>query len=181
MNAAPEPRLIRLTRTAHACGWSETCWSERHLASLGLATSFVEDALEHAAAPLTLRGLHWQRPPHAQARLLRAVAGRAMAVAIDLRRGAAGFRRHVAHVLDAKTASAFYVPEGFALGTLTLLPDTLLLTKLSAPSLPSARAGLRWNDPALGVLWPLAGATPVMEAADRALPRLAEIGEALAA
>lgn len=181
MSATAQPRLIRLTRETTECGWTETCWSERHLASLGLATTFVEDVLDHAAAAFTLRGMRWQRPPHAQARLLRVVAGRAMAVAVDLRGGAAALRRHVAHVLDARTASAFYVPEGHALGTLTLAPDTLLLTKLSAPSLPAEQAGLRWNDPALGILWPLAGATPAMTEADRALPRLAELGEALAA
>lgn len=177
MSAAPAPRLIRLTRTIHEQGWVETCWSEELHASLGLVAPFVEDVLTRAVAPFTLRGLHWQRPPHAQARLVRVLAGRAVMVAVGLRGGLAGLRNHVVHVLDEATASAFYVPEGFALGTLTTVPNTLLLIRASAPAVAAARAGLRWNDPALGILWPLAGTAPVMDEADRNLPRLAELGD----
>ena len=79
-----------------------------------------------------------------------------------------------AHIADLH---ALFVPEGFAVGTMTLLPKTLLLTRFSAPVVPAARSGLLWNDPALGITWPLMGAVPVMEAADRALPRLAEIDD----
>lgn len=177
MSDAPAPRLIRPTRTVDGLGWSETCWSEELHAALGLPGAFVEDVLVRANAAFTLRGLHWQRPPHARARLVRVLAGRAIVVAVDLRGGAAGLRRHVVHVLDEATASAFYVPEGFALGTLTMVANTLLLTRASAPHRPEARAGLRWNDPALGILWPLAGTAPVMDEADRNQPRLADLGE----
>jgi len=172
-----QPRLIRTARERDDLGWTEMAWSDRLLASLGLATLFTEDRLDCAEAPFTLRGLHFQRPPHAQARLLRVLSGRAMAVLVDLRRGSGGFGRQGVHLLDAETPAALFVPEGFAVGTMTLLPKTLLLTRFSAPVVPAARSGLLWNDPALGITWPLMGAVPVMEAADRALPRLAEIDD----
>lgn len=172
-----QPRLIRTARETDALGWSETAWSERLLASLGLATVFAEDRFEFAQAAFTLRGLHFQRPPHAQARLLRVLSGRVMVVVVDLRREGGGFGRHGVHLLDAGTPAFLFVPEGFATGTMTLLPATLMLNRASVPTEPAARAGLRWNDPALGISWPLMGTMPAMEAEDRNLPRLAELGD----
>jgi dTDP-4-dehydrorhamnose 3,5-epimerase len=102
----------------------------------------------------TLRGLHFQRPPAAEAKLVRCTRGRIFDVAVDVRPTSPTFLRHVAVVIDAEERAALYVPEGFAHGYLTLEDGCEVAYQVSDFYTPGAEAGLRWDDPALGIAWP---------------------------
>ncbi|MCW5713961.1 MAG: dTDP-4-dehydrorhamnose 3,5-epimerase [Bauldia sp.] len=143
--------------------------------SAGVETEFVQDNRSVSVAPFTLRGLHFQRPPFAQAKLVRVGRGRIFDVLVDLRRASPTYGRHVAVELSAEAGNQVLVPAGFAHAFLTLVPDTEVLYKVSAPYSREHDGGIRWDDPALDITWPLDGATPVLSAKDDALPLLADI------
>jgi dTDP-4-dehydrorhamnose 3,5-epimerase len=124
--------------------------------------------LSRNTAPFTLRGMHWQDPPFAEAKLVRATAGAAHDVVVDLRRDSPTFRRWIARRLDAKLANALYIPEGCAHGFLTLEPETDLLYQMSRPFVPGQARGMRFDDPGIGIAWPAAPA--VVSEADLAWP-----------
>src|SRR3712207_6008768 len=153
-------------------GWFAETYSERAMAALGIACHFVQDNHSYSKAVGTLRGLHFQRPPSAQAKLVRCLKGRIFDVAVDLRKGSPTYGRHVAVELSAENARQIFVPMGFAHGFVTLSPDTEVAYKVSAFYDPSADAGLRWNDPTIPIPWPLPDAGPVLSARDTALPLL---------
>jgi dTDP-4-dehydrorhamnose 3,5-epimerase len=102
----------------------------------------------------TLRGLHYQAPPQAEAKLVHAVSGRAFDVIVDLRSDSPSFRRWVGVELDAQTPSAVFVPEGCAHGFLTLASETSILYQMSRIFVPGHDRGVRWNDPAFAIAWP---------------------------
>lgn len=101
-----------------------------------------------------LRGLHYQRPPHAQGKLVRVLRGEAFDVAVDLRRSSPTFGRWAGHRLSAANRRQVWIPEGFAHGFLALADDTELLYRCTDVYAPHSECGLRWNDPALGIDWP---------------------------
>jgi dTDP-4-dehydrorhamnose 3,5-epimerase len=137
------------------------------LAAAGFALDATTWATSWNAAARTLRGLHYQAPPHAERKLVRCGRGRAFDVVVDLRPGSTSFRRWVGVELRPDGA-AVAIPEGCAHGFLTLEPDTEIQYLLSGAHAPQAGRGLRWDDPALGVEWP---ATPeVISARDAAYP-----------
>lgn len=119
----------------------------------------------------TLRGLHWQAPPHAEAKLVRCVQGAIHDVIVDLRPDSPTFGRHFALELAAATGRALYVPEGFAHGFQTLADDTGVFYQMSEFHHPESGRGVRWNDPAFGIDWPLAN--PILNERDRAYPDFA--------
>lgn len=102
----------------------------------------------------TLRGMHFQAAPYAEAKLVRAVRGRACDVVIDLRQDSTGYRKWIAVELDAVAMNAVFVPQGCAHGFLTMLPDTDVLYQISPLHEPGKACGVRWNDPAFAVRWP---------------------------
>lgn len=102
----------------------------------------------------TLRGMHYQLPPHEEAKLVRCTAGAIWDVIVDLRPGSATWLRWTGAELSAENGSALYVPEGFAHGFLTLRDDTEVFYQMSAFYEPGAARGLRWNDPRIGIAWP---------------------------
>lgn len=167
--------LIRARRFADDRGWFEETWSEGRMAALGLDHGFVQDNLSLSRAPGTVRGLHFQRPPHAQAKLVRCVTGAIHDVVTDLRDGSPTFGRSLGVTLEAGTGDQLYVPVGFAHGFITLTPDTRVAYRVSAPYAPEAEGGLRWDDPALGIDWPEVGAV-VLSDRDRAWPSLDQVG-----
>lgn len=133
------------------------------------ARSFCEDAFAAAGLPTrwpqmnvsvntaagTLRGMHFQRPPFEEPKLVRCVRGAILDVVIDLRPASATFRHHVAVPLDAASGDALYVPPGFAHGFQALRDDTEVLYMMGASFEPAAQDGVRWDDPAFGIAWPL--------------------------
>jgi len=176
--AIPEVRLVRPERHGDARGWFAEIWNRERFARAGLALDFVQDNLAHSAAAGTLRGLHFQRPPAAQSKLVRVLAGRIFDVAVDLRPGSPTYRRHVAVELSAEDGAWLLVPKGFAHGYLTLEPATLVLYKVDAPYDPAREGGIAFDDPELAIPWPVPPGGPILSAKDRALPRLSAIDPA---
>jgi dTDP-4-dehydrorhamnose 3,5-epimerase len=149
-------------------------FSARTMEGLGLPRHhWVQDNQSISKAG-TLRGLHFQRPPHAQAKLVRVAQGRALDVVLDLRHRSPTFGQHAKVLLTAELGNAFYVPEGFAHGFVALEDDTLFLYKCSDYYAPAAEGGVRWNDPALGIDWGFAGET-LISPKDAVLPTLADL------
>lgn len=138
----------------------------------GITEDWVQDNQSISAAGV-LRGLHFQRPPHAQAKLVRVARGRALDVVVDLRRDSATFGQHTSTLLTAERANMLYVPVGFAHGFLALDDDTLFLYKCSDYYNPGAEGGLLWNDPALGIDWGVE--VPNVSPKDEILPKLADL------
>lgn len=169
----PGPLAIAPRRLEDARGLFAETYSRPAFAALGIAEEFVQD--NHSVSPRagTLRGLHFQRPPRAQAKLVRVTRGAVLDVVVDIRRGSPHFGRHVALELSAANGLIFYVPVGFAHGFLTTEPDTEVLYKVSDTYAPEAEGGIAWDDPALGIAW--GEAAPLLSAKDRTLPPLAEL------
>ena len=154
-------------RFGDARGWFSETWNARTLADHGLRVDFVQDNESFSAEAGTLRGLHYQAPPHAQAKLVRCVAGRILDVAVDARRGSPTFGAWTARELTAEGGEQLLIPEGFLHGFLTLEPGCRVAYKCSAHYEPSADGAVRWDS--VGIDWGLDG-TPVLSAKDEAAP-----------
>jgi dTDP-4-dehydrorhamnose 3,5-epimerase len=142
-------------------------------AAAGLPTGWVQGN-ESVSRRGVLRGLHFQRPPHAEAKLVRAVAGAVFDAFVDLRRGSPTYGQWDAVEVAAARRNAVLVPRGFAHGLYVLSDEAVVSYLVDAPYAPQAEGGLAWDDPALAIPWPLQGA-PVVSARDRAWPRLADL------
>lgn len=155
-------------------GWFSEVYSERAFAGLAPGERFVQDNHSLSRPAYTLRGLHFQRPPRAQAKLVRCVRGAIYDVAVDIRAGSPTYGRWVGATLSADNGRQLFVPVGFAHGFLTLEPDSEVIYKVTDFYSPADDGGLAWSDPDIAVDWPLpAGAEPVLSPKDAALPRLA--------
>ena len=152
--------------------FSET-YNKKALAAAGVRLEFVQDNHSFSAAKGTVRGLHFQTPPFAQDKLVRVVRGAVFDVAVDLRRDSPTYGRHVSATLSATAWNQILVPIGFAHGLMTLEPDTEVIYKVSDYYAPKHDHGLLWNDPALGIEWPLAEHEAILSDKDRAQPRFA--------
>jgi dTDP-4-dehydrorhamnose 3,5-epimerase len=134
---------------------------------------FVQD--NHSCSQRgVLRGLHFQRPPHAQGKLVRVVQGRAWDVAVDIRRGSPHFGRWFGTELNTSNRRQLWVPEGFAHGFVALEDDTHFLYKTTDVYARDCEGAIRWDDPALAIAWPDAGLAPRLAAKDAAAPLLAD-------
>jgi dTDP-4-dehydrorhamnose 3,5-epimerase len=138
----------------------------------------VQDNCSYSVSRGTIRGLHYQTPPRAQAKLVRVVRGAVVDVAVDLRRASPTFGRHVSAVLSAETGEQLFIPIGFAHGFCTLEPGTEVAYKISDFFSPQHDTGIAWDDGDLGITWPLEGLSPVLSDKDRKLPRLCESASA---
>lgn len=143
----------------------------------GLRYNFVQDNHSLSRDVGTVRGLHFQTPPFAQDKLVRVVRGRIVDVAVDLRRSSPTFGRHVAVELSWDNWRQLLVPIGFAHGFVTLEPDTEVVYKVTNFYSPQHDGGVAWNDPDLGIDWPVADDKAVLSAKDQKLPRLRDIAE----
>ena len=167
-------KLIRPKRFGDERGWFSETFNRERYAALGVDVAFVQDNHSMSRDVGTLRGLHWQAPPHGQDKLIRCVAGAIWDVAVDARAGSPTFGRWVAAELNAENGHQLFVPIGFAHGFVTLRPNTEVEYKVSALYAPTAEGGVIWNDPALGLPWPLGGVIPTLSAKDEVLPPLSE-------
>jgi len=145
---------VELEPHADARGSFARAYCEDEFHAAGLAPVGVQCNLSANPQHGTLRGLHWQADPAAEAKLVRCVRGRAFDVAVDLRPGSPTFRRWHAVELDSGRGNALYVPEGCAHGFLTLADDTVLFYQMSVPYRPGLERGARWDDPAFAIAWP---------------------------
>ncbi|GAB3298034.1 dTDP-4-dehydrorhamnose 3,5-epimerase [Hymenobacter humi] len=159
------PRLFADDR-----GFFFETFSARLMAQAGATAEWVQDNQSNSKKGV-LRGLHFQRPPHAQAKLVRVGQGRALDVAVDLRKNSPTFGQHQMVELTAERGNMFYIPAGFAHGFMALEDNTIFLYKCSDYYAPSAEGGLRWDDADLGINWGTEVA-PLVSGKDEELPRL---------
>ncbi len=172
-SAANPVQLIKPRRFGDERGWFTEVWSERAFAALGLTERFVQDNHSLSRPEGVLRGLHFQTPPHGQAKLVRCVRGAIFDVAVDVRKGSPTYGRWVAATLTAENGHQLYIPVGFAHGFLTLETDTEVTYKVSDVYAPAQDGGIRFDDPEIGVRWPLRpGQEPVLSPKDLALQPL---------
>lgn len=166
------PGLVRIIPEPHRDerGFFARLHCPEELAAAGLEFSASQINLSRNPTRHTLRGLHFQEPPFAEAKIVRAIRGAIFDVAVDLRPGSPTRFSHFACRLDAEGAEALFVPEGFAHGFLTLEPETDVLYQMGRPYLPGHAKGLRWDDSALGIPWPHQPA--LIGPADKAWPLL---------
>ncbi len=167
--------LIEPQRFGDLRGFFSETYSKPDLVAAGIDLDFVQD--NHSLSPTkgTVRGLHYQRDPKAQAKLVRVTRGAVMDVAVDIRRQSPTYGRHVAVELSAENWRQLLIPPGFAHGFMTLTPDVEFLYKVTYPYAPDAEGGLLWRDPALGVDWGLPVAEGRPNARDDAFPTLADL------
>jgi dTDP-4-dehydrorhamnose 3,5-epimerase len=150
----PGAFVIDLERIEDERGFFARAWCERELSEHGLESRIAQSNMSFNKRKGTLRGMHFQRPPHEEVKLIRCTRGGLLDVIIDLRPDSAGYKRWIGVELTAENRKALYVPRGFAHGFQTLEDDTEAFYMVSEFYTPEAEAGVRWDDPAFGIEWP---------------------------
>jgi dTDP-4-dehydrorhamnose 3,5-epimerase len=171
--AIPGPVIIEPRLFGDARGFFMETWNERAFAEAGLDLGFVQDNHSRSQKGV-LRGLHFQNPGP-QGKLVRVVSGAVFDVAVDLREASPHFGKWVGVELSAANLRMFWVPEGFAHGFLTLEDDTDFLYKCTAPYAPQSEFTLAWDDPSVGIEWPVAGLAPIISEKDSRGLALADV------
>jgi len=171
--------VIELTPARHGDqrGWFSESWNQATLADAGIRLDWVQDNESYSAATGTLRGLHFQIDPVAQDKLVRVISGRIFDVAVDLRRSSTTFGQWVGVELTAEAGNQLLVPAGFGHGFLTLVPDCHIAYKVTNPYDPATDRAVAWNDPDIGIEWPVDVDSVVLSDKDKAAPALADAAE----
>lgn len=167
----PEVILIEPQRVGDTRGFFMETYQYETFAANGIAPRFVQDNHSRSAKGV-LRGLHYQKDPVAQGKLLKVVVGEIFDVAVDIRRGSPTFGQWVGEILSAENGRLLYVPPGFAHGFCVLSETADLIYKTTDYYHPESEKGIIWNDAQIGVDWPIT--TPLLSARDQALPSLTE-------
>ncbi|WP_240626760.1 MULTISPECIES: dTDP-4-dehydrorhamnose 3,5-epimerase [Sphingobium] len=168
-------RLIQPRRFGDARGWFTEVYSEPAFAALGIPCRFVQDNHSLSVPEHTLRGLHFQTPNRGQDKLVRCIRGRIFDVAVDVRKGSPTYGHWVGAELSAENGHQLFIPIGFAHGFLTLEPNCEVSYKCSDTYAPDHDGGIRWDDPAIGINWPMPeGIVPELSAKDAVQPLLAD-------
>jgi dTDP-4-dehydrorhamnose 3,5-epimerase len=150
-------------------------WNRNTFAQHGLEFDFVQDNHSLSQKPGTLRGLHYQTPPHAQDKLVRCGRGRLFDVAVDIRKGSPTYGQWFGIELSFENGKQLLVPKGFLHGFISLEPDTEIIYKCTDFYAPECDAAIRWDDPSIGVDWPTGNSQPVLSEKDINAPHLADI------
>lgn len=156
-------------RIADARGYFAEVFNAREFARTGHDVTFVQDNQSLSRSPGTVRGLHLQAPPHAQAKLVRVLRGAVFDVAVDIRRSSASYGQWVGCELTAEKGNQLFIPAGFAHGFITLQPDTEVHYKTTAFYDHASERAIRWDDPDIAIAWPDAAA-PVLSDKDAGAP-----------
>ncbi|MAU52861.1 MAG: dTDP-4-dehydrorhamnose 3,5-epimerase [Roseovarius sp.] len=172
--ALPGVLILEPARYADARGFFSESWNRRRLADQGVEVDFVQDNHSLSIAAGTLRGLHFQTPPHAQAKLVRCGRGALFDVAVDIRHGSPTFGQWVGVELSFENGRQLLIPEGFLHGFVTRVPETEIVYKCSDYYAPDCDAAVRFDDPDLGIDWGLT-APPILSEKDAAAPRLRDL------
>ena len=159
-----EPRTLEDQR-----GFFMELYKRSEFAANGIPDEFVQDNRSHSIRG-TLRGLHYQNPPQAQAKLAMALKGEVFDVAVDIRKGSPTYGQWVGTVLSDRNFHMLYIPVGFAHGFCVLSEEADLTYKVTAENAPELDRGILWNDPAIGIEWPIA--EPLLSSRDARLPLL---------
>lgn len=168
------PILFQNRRFSDDRGWFSEIYCAPRFRAAGLDVDFVQDNHSFSVHPGTIRGLHFQTPPHAQGKLVRCTRGSILDYAVDIRRGSPTYGRFVEAELTAGNGRQLYVPVGFAHAFVTLEPDVEVAYKVTDVYAPACDAGVVWNDPDIGIAWTLPDSGPVLSAKDAVLPKLAD-------
>ena len=163
-------QLVKPRRFGDSRGWFAETYSRRAYEGLGITSEFVQDNHSMSAAVGTLRGLHFQVPPHGQGKLVRCSRGAIMDYAVDVRRGSPTYGRWLSAELTAENGHQLWVPVGFAHAFVTLQPDSEVIYKVTDYYAPECDGGIRWDS--VGIDWPLPSSGPVLSDKDLRLPAL---------
>lgn len=170
--------VIILTPRRHGDhrGFFSESYSRKLLHEQGVDIDFVQDNHSLSAVTGTIRGLHFQAPPHAQDKLVRCGRGALLDVAVDIRHGSPTYGKWTSVELSFENGRQLLVPRGFAHGFVTLLPDTEIVYKCSDYYAPETEGAIRWDDPGIGIQWELApGSVPIISDKDAVAPLFAEL------
>ena len=166
----PDVMIVTPTRFGDSRGYFLETWVADDFRRLGITADFVQDNQAGSAQKGTLRGLHYQKTPHIQAKLVRVISGAVFDVAVDLREGSPTFGEWVGATLTAEGGEQIFVPRGFAHGYCTLEDDTVVAYKCDNAYAPAAEGGIHFADPTLAISWPVAADMAIVSDKDRALP-----------
>lgn len=171
------PGVLILTpkRFGDERGFFSESWNKRTLLEAGLSSEFVQDNHSLSTQKGTLRGLHFQIPPHAQAKLVRCGQGALLDVAVDIRQGSPTFGHSVMVELSASNGRQLFIPEGFAHGFVSLMDNTEILYKCSDYYAPTCDRSIAFDDPDLSIEWPISRSNAVLSDKDANAPRLRDL------
>ena len=161
-------------RFIDARGWFTETWNRDAFSRLGVDADFCQDNHSSSVKAGTIRGIHFQRAPYAQAKLVRCLRGRIFDIAVDLRRASPTFKNWVGVELSADQGNQLFVPAGFGHAFITLEDDCHVAYKVDAYYAPQADGGIRWDDPDLAIKWPMSGTAAILSDKDASLPFLSD-------
>lgn len=165
--------ILTPRRFGDARGWFSEVWNSRTLAEVGIEVAFVQDNHSFSAPKGTLRGLHYQSPPHAQGKLVRCASGTVWDVAVDVRGPSSTYGAWHGVELSAENGRQFWIPEGFLHAFVTLTENAEVLYKCTDHYAPDCDGGVLWNSASLGIDWPLDG-DPILSEKDATAPDFAD-------
>ena len=169
-----EVKIVRPDRIVDERGFFSETWNRRNLKKKNIDVDFVQDNHSFSSKSGTLRGLHFQYPPHAQAKLVRCVSGAIFDVVVDIRQGSPNYGQWHSYIITAKNGYQVFIPIGFAHGFITLEPKSEIIYKCSEYYEPNAEGFLNWNDPELKIHWPNSQKV-ILSKKDAAAPPLKEL------
>jgi dTDP-4-dehydrorhamnose 3,5-epimerase len=173
----PDAAIIDVERRGDERGYLARVFCEHEFAEHGLAVRFVQGSSIYTRERHTLRGLHFQKPPHAETKLVRCTRGAVWVVMLDLRPDSPAYLDWLGVELTPENGRLLYVPEGFAQGYQTLVDDCEVAYQMTHEYVPEAASGVRWDDPAFGIEWPEADDRLISER-DQAWPDFVPAGPA---
>ncbi|BDX00721.1 dTDP-4-dehydrorhamnose 3,5-epimerase [Maricaulis maris] len=172
-----DAKLVRGPKFDDDRGYFAVTANDEAFEALGIGRRFTQDNQSFSHTAGTVRGLHYQLPPFAQAKLVRVLTGSIRDVIVDARIGSPTFGEHVSVTLSAESGQQVYVPRGFLHGFMTLEPDTMVLYKVDNAFAQGHDRSVQWNDPDLAIQWPEVGGSPTLSEKDRHAARWADLGE----
>nr|WP_318527630.1 dTDP-4-dehydrorhamnose 3,5-epimerase [Actibacterium sp. XHP0104] len=171
----PGVKLLTPRRFGDARGYFAETWNARRMAAVGLDLNFVQDNHSLSAAVGTVRGMHFQAPPHAQGKLVRCGRGALYDVVVDIRKGSPAYGQWFGAELSAENGKQLWVPAGFAHGFVTRAPDTEINYKCTDFYAPETEGAIRFDDPDVGIDWGIDAASALLSDKDAAAPLLSQI------
>ena len=173
--AIPDVKVVTPQRFGDRRGFFSEVYNRQDFAAVGLDLDFVQDNHSLSGEAGTIRGLHFQRPPFAQDKLVRVVRGRILDIAVDIRRRSPTYGRHISIELSAENWRQLLIPVGFLHGFCTLEPNVEVIYKVTNYYSAEHDGGVAWNDPDLAIAWPPSAAHAILSQRDGCLPRLSEL------
>ncbi|MBU1289335.1 MAG: dTDP-4-dehydrorhamnose 3,5-epimerase [Alphaproteobacteria bacterium] len=173
----PEVILVKPQHFGDDRGYFRETYRQSKYDAEGIRGPFVQDNFSMSRDANVLRGLHFQTNPSAQGKLVRCTQGAIFDVAVDIRRGSPNYGQHVSATLSAENGWQMFIPVGFAHGFCTLEPDCAVDYKVTAYYDPSCDKGIAWDDPDIGINWPLSGNSPILSGKDTKQPQFRDLPE----